>query len=150
MKNILSWSEVEADSDILVEKICADNYAPEVLVGIARGGLVPLALLAKQFPDAKVLTISAKSYDGERQGEVEVGGIPDIDLSDKKVLLVDEIVDHGSTLRKVSEALTAKYQIGTLKTAVLVMNTVRCKFPPSYAAREVEDWVIFPWDKTEQ
>jgi len=149
MHTKVSWEEVQQDASLLAEKIRTAGFIPEVLIGIASGGLVPLALLAKEFRNAKVTTIVAKSYEGTTQKEIEVGGLPDLDLSNKKVLLVDEIADHGTTLMKVTEALNAKYQIGELRSAVLVMNKANCVHRPDFAIRETEEWIQFPWEKEE-
>ncbi|MEK9161012.1 MAG: phosphoribosyltransferase family protein [Patescibacteria group bacterium] len=149
MAEKLSWEEVQEHASLLASKVRSADFAPEVLIGIASGGLVPLALLAKEFASAKVATIVAKSYQGTTQKEVEVGGLPDMDLSDKKVLLVDEIADHGTTLMKVTEALKAKYQIGELRSAVLIKNKDRCIHAPDFYVRETADWIQFPWEKEE-
>ena len=149
MHTRVSWEEVQNDASLLAEKIRSSGFIPEVLIGIASGGLVPLALLAKEFRHAKVATIVAKSYQGTTQKEIEVGGLPALDLSNKKVLLVDEIADHGTTLMKVTEALKETYEIGELRSAVLVMNTAHCAHRPDFAVRETEEWLQFPWEKEE-
>ncbi|MBY0110593.1 phosphoribosyltransferase domain-containing protein [Patescibacteria group bacterium] len=149
MHATVSWEEVQQDAALLASKVRTADFTPDVLIGIASGGLVPLALLAREFPGAKVATIVAKSYQGTTQKEVEVGGLPDMDLSNKKVLLIDEIADHGITLMKVTEALNAKYQIGELKSAVLVKNNDRCIHCPDFYVRETNEWIQFPWEKEE-
>ncbi len=149
MQTRVTWEEIDANARALAELIRTTNYIPDVLIGIASGGLVPLSLLAKEFRNAKVATISARSYEGEHQKEVEVGGLPDLDLSNKKVLLVDEIADHGTTLMKVAEALRAKYRMGELKSAVLIVNKGRCENRPDFFVRETTDWVVFPWEQEE-
>ena len=147
MNTRISWDAIDRDALLLADKVRAGEFVPDVLIGIASGGLVPLALLAKQFPSAKVATIATKRYEGRDEREIEVGGLPDLDLTDKKVLLVDEIVDHGGTLQSVTEALRAKYAIGELRSAVLFVNTINCKAYPDFYVEEIEDWVIFPWEK---
>jgi len=106
---------------------------------------VPLELLSKHFPDAQTASITAKSYEGEVQKEITVSDMPDIDVSGRNVLIVDEIVDRGTTLERVSEIFNAK-GVASLKTAVLFVNKERCHFPPDFFARETDDWIVFPWE----
>ena len=42
----LSWQDVEQDVLGIIKKMKADNFEPEVIVSIARSGLIPAAMLA--------------------------------------------------------------------------------------------------------
>jgi uncharacterized protein len=143
----LSWRDIERLSVRLAQVIRADGFKPQYLVGITVDGVFPVALLAKMFDTKDVVIVSARSYSKRKQGKLRVTALPKIDLRGKRVLLVDEIADRGTTLKHVSRIIMRQYKVGMLKTAALVVNEVRCKTWPDYYARKVDKWVVFPWDK---
>ena len=143
----LSWDEVENRADELANKIAASGFAPEFLVGITLGGLIPLTLLAKQLKIKDVLTIHAHSYEKTEKKDLLIKYPPNADLRGKRVLLVDEIADTGETLRAISKILTEEYG-AILKTAVLVRKKT-CSFTPDFSVIETDAWVVFPWEKSE-
>ena len=142
-----SWQQISEFTDKLVNEIKASGFKPDYLVGITVGGLVPLALMAKGLDINNVTTISANSYDKEKQGKLNITCLPKIDLSGKKVLLVDEIAETGETLKQISDIFINEYKVDTLKTVVVVVNKDKCTFWPDYSAVEVNKWVVFPWEK---
>ena len=141
----LSWEDVEKIADKLVKKIKSSGFKPDYIIGITKGGLIPLSLLAKRLGIKKILTVSATL--SKKDKKLKIIYAPNIDLKGKKVLLVDEIVETGTTLKKISKMLTDKYNVGELKTATLGMNKDRGKFHPDYYIIEEQgEWVVFPWE----
>jgi hypoxanthine phosphoribosyltransferase len=143
----LSWEETEKLTRELSQKIQAGGFRPDCVLGIATGGLIPLALIAKELNIRNVATLTASSYEKHEQKEISIGNLPSIDLVGKKVLLVDEVAETGETLKKVSELIIEKYKVGELKTATIGLNKEKCKYPPSFVALEKNDWIVFPWEK---
>lgn len=145
----LSWADVEKITDELADKIKASGFKPDYIIGITTGGLIPLYFLTKKLGDIdNVLTITATSYDKDRKKDLKILYLPEVDLSGKKVLLVDEIVETGDTLKKISEILRDDYRVSELKTAMLGVNTDKCKFYPDfYVIEEKGEWIVFPWEK---
>ena len=141
----LSWEEAHDAAQQLANKIRESGYIPDRLVGIAIGGLIPLALLAEELDIHDVTTISAKSYMGKSQGEVAVKTLPE-GVKDKKILLVDEVAETGATLQKVSEALQAQ-GVKEMRTSTLAINTATCTFKPDFYALGDDAWIVFPWEK---
>lgn len=138
----LSWEDVEKIADELADKIRADGFKPDYIVGITTGGLIPLGLLAKRLKLKNILTISVDSN--------ETIYLPKVDLMGKKVLVIDEIAESGKTLRKVCKKFADFYGVLELKTATLGVNKDKCKFYPDfYVIDEQGEWVIFPWEKEE-
>ncbi|MBI5470324.1 hypothetical protein HY968_03355 [Candidatus Kaiserbacteria bacterium] len=145
----LSWDEVDAQSRALAEKVRASLFEPDVLIGIATGGLVPLLVLAKQLGVKEVLTIAARSYDKGEQKQLFIGALPDADLAGKRVLVVDEIADSGVTLGKIMSLIQERYTPSELKSAVLYVHGDNCKQYPDIWIEEVKEWVAFPWERDE-
>ncbi|RJQ34317.1 hypothetical protein C4556_02845 [Candidatus Parcubacteria bacterium] len=142
----LSWRQVEELSRKLVKNVRASGFKPQYLVGITVSGLFPVALVAKVFDTKDVAIVSARSYSKRRQGKLKVTALPKVDLRGKRVLLVDEIADRGTTLKHISKILKTHYKVGQLKTAVLVVNKKNCETWPDYYMLTVDKWVVFPWD----
>jgi len=144
----LSWEDVEKAIDELADKIEASGFKPDYIVGVTTGGLIPLSLLAKKLQIDKILTVSASSYEKDKQKELKITYLPEIDLSNKKILLVDEIAETGTSLKGITQAITDKYKLKELKTATLGVNKDKCTFwPDFYVIVEQGDWVVFPWEK---
>lgn len=142
----LSWAEVHKYSKSLARAVQKSGFRPDCLVGITVGGLVPLALVADALKTKDVATISARSYDKKRQGKLLVTALPKIDLRGKRVLLIDEIADRGTTLRHLSTLLKRRFKTKEVKTAVLVVNTEHCEFKPDFYVLGTHVWIVFPWD----
>ncbi|MCR4325395.1 MAG: phosphoribosyltransferase family protein [Patescibacteria group bacterium] len=145
-KKKISWKKFEALTRKLAASVRASKYKPDYFVGIARGGLVPLAILAEEFDTRNVATFSAHSYAGEKRGKITITSTPRADMRGKKVLLVDEIVDSGETIRHVAALIAKRYHAREVRTAVIVVNTKRASFAPDYCAMKTGQWVVFPWE----
>ena len=146
----LTWENIEEMTDKLAEQIKASGFTPDYIIGITIAGLVPLYFLARKLGNIRnILTVSVNSYDKHEQKGLEVIYLPEIDLSGKNVLLIDEISGTGSTLKEVSKIFTDKYRVGKLKTATIVTLKDSHVCPDYYALKSDDDWIVFPWDKYE-
>src|SRR5690606_5427276 len=77
---------------------------------IARGGLVPAAIVARELNIRTVESVAIKSYDHQNQGNIKIlkpmsQAILDLAQSGGKVLIVDDLVDTGATARVVRDLL---------------------------------------------
>ena len=135
----LSWEQIEEIVDELADKIKASGFQADYIIGITMGGLIPLYLVAKKLDIDNVLTVSATSYEKDKQKELKITYVPEIDLKSKKILLLDDIADTGNTLKGVSGAIIKKYNISELKTATLAVNKDKCKFSPDFHVVTVQE-----------
>ena len=146
----LTWEDLEKITDELAAKIKTDGFKPDYIIGLTVGGLIPLYFMVRKLDNVRnILTISANSYDKDKKGDFKILYLPEVDLSDKKILLVDDIAGTGDTLKKVSEILVDKYRVRELKTATIVATKDSQFWPNFYALEALTDWVVFPWDKAE-
>lgn len=148
----ISWDKFQKATEELADKIKTSGFKLNYIIGIANGGLIPLALLAKRLDIQNILTVSASSYEKREQRGLTITYLPEVDLTGKKILLVDEIAETGTTLKKVSEAIAEKYKAGEIKTATVAINKNKCDFLPDFYVIESEkadDWIVFPWEKEE-
>jgi hypoxanthine phosphoribosyltransferase len=115
---------IRARLDELGDAITRDYVGKELtVVAVLHGGLVFLADLLRRIDlPVRVATVSAASYHGGTRscGEVTfaAGGIPD--LAGQDVLVLDDILDTGRTLRAVSERLADECRPQSLRTCVLL------------------------------
>ena len=144
----LSWEQAEKAIEELGDKIKVSGFKPNYIIGITTGGLIPLYFLAKQLDIDNILTVSASSYEKDKRKETVITYLPEIDLKNKKVLLVDEIAETGESLKKMKEAIVKKYKVGEIKTATIGVNKDKCTFEPDYwIITERGGWVVFPWER---
>lgn len=142
----LSWKDIDDITEELIKNIKTSGFKPDYLVGITVGGLIPLGMLAKGLGMNTVVTVSANSYEGQERGNLNITYLPSIDLTAKKVLLIDEIVGSGETLRQISQILLNQYKVSELKTAVFVVSKNECKFLPDFHIVKTMEWIVFPWE----
>ena len=85
-------------------------------------------------------------YDGDLVGgELSWRAWPERDLSGRTVLVVDDIIDHGETLRAICERLR-RAGAGNVYVAVLVIKRLdqpRVRVDVDFAGLEIEDVYVF-------
>lgn len=147
----LSWEDIE---NLLWEtfgSLRSSGYDPDVIIGVARGGLVPARILSDYLQNKYICTFQMGHWAEDRtlsEKPTIVFPLPEIDLSDRRVLVVDDVSDEGGTMEAVVKYLSQK--VGDIKTAVLV-NKADSKFKTDYCPRIMKQWrwVLFPWSKHE-
>ena len=147
----LSWEDVEQDCLSIYANMRKDNYKPEVILGLLRGGVVP-ARIFMDFYDVSLdfCTLDVKMYDGiaiRRNSPVIKDFLGD-KINGKRVLIADDIWDSGKTMNAVLEYLKPKNV--SVTTATLYWKAT-AKDKPNYYAQIVgeNEWVIFPFEKYE-
>lgn len=80
---------------------------PPVFICVLNGAFMFFTDLVKQVGNCHIDFISAKSYNGTKQGEIRILKSIDVDIEEKDVYLVDDIYDSGNTMSKLTYHLTA-------------------------------------------
>ena len=116
------------------------------MLAIARGGLPVVGAVSYALGVKNCATINVEYYTGiDERLDVPVILPPLLDvadLTDSRLLVVDDVADTGETLRLVAETL--RPSVADLRTAVLYeksRSVVRC----DYVWRRTERWIEFPW-----
>ena len=90
-----NWSQVEGACLEIARQMNAHYWRPDYIVGIGRGGLVPANLLS-QYTGIKMCSLDISLRDG---GDcVSNLGMAEDAYAGKKILIVDDINDQGSTV----------------------------------------------------
>ena len=147
---VITWDDTISMSMRLGKKILESGFNPDYLIGIARGGLVPLRILSDLFKNTNVLIVTVKLYKdiGERGEKVTFVQKVDINLEGKKILLVDDVADTGLTIKAVAEYIKENKKAGELKIATLHYKPWSV-IKPDYYIEEVTEWIVYPWEYIE-
>ena len=123
----------------------AREYDPEIVVGIARAGVIPAAVVASVLRlDFYSMRISRKEGDEQVRERPAIMSAAPSQAAGKRVLIVDEIASSGETLR-LALAAVRDVRPAEVRTAT---SFVRPRgYKPDYFALETDATVIFPWDR---
>ncbi len=142
-KTFYSYSEFVTDLKILTNKI---DQEFDAIVAIARGGLGIALMLGEHYDIREVYAINTIGYEGTKKlDEVKVFNIPDL-VGAKKVLIVDDIVDSGDTLREVIKVLEIKYPQSSFFSASLFYKYT-ASIEPTWWVKEATEWIEFFWSE---
>jgi xanthine phosphoribosyltransferase len=140
----VSWDQFHRDARALAWRL-AETGPFASIVAIARGGLVPAAIIARELDLRIVDTISIASYGSDnQQGRLEILKPLAVDITQDggaKILVVDDLVDTGATVKIVRELLP-KAHFATVYAKPLGRPHV-----DTFMTEVSQDtWIYFPWD----
>lgn len=149
-REIMTWETFGIASRELAKMVADDGYDPDMVLAIARGGLLIGGALGYALSVKNVYTMNVEFYTGVDE-RLEVPRIlppaPDfVDLAEAKILVVDDVADTGHTLRSVQQFCEGK--VGEVRTAVLYEkphSVVRT----DYSWKKTDLWINFPWSDKE-
>lgn len=159
-KIFYSNEDMKNDLHEIIRQIGRTDFRPDVIVGIARGGLVPATMLSHYF-DKQLMVINYSLRDSKVSHISEVSDVARKIKEGHNVLVVDDICDSGDTLRMVVDEISAQFTASwndpykgwesRLKVAALWNNTAQDVFEPDYVGREIsraddERWIIFNYE----
>jgi hypoxanthine phosphoribosyltransferase len=134
----------------LAQQVADSDFEPDILLGIARGGLVPAGALAYALDCKNLFTISVEFYTGvDARLEVPVMLPPFLDARDldsARVLVVDDVADTGRTLELVHAFCSG--HVAEARTAVLYEKP-QSIIKADFAWRRTDRWINFPWSTQE-
>lgn len=143
MRTLLSETEIQDGVSTLAAEIDS-HYGgrPITNIAIMTGSLVLFADLIRSLSmPQRVGVIRASSYrGGTSSGELTVDHQMMIDVTDRDVLLVDDIFDTGKTLHRISETLL-ELGASSVKTAVLLQKQREhsVEMRPDFVAFKIPD-----------
>jgi hypoxanthine phosphoribosyltransferase len=142
VKVLLDQRQLQTGVENLAGKI-RDVYGPQPLtiIGIMTGSVVLLAdLIRKLEMPLRVGVVQTASYRGTERGSLTINAEMMLDITDRDVLLIDDIFDTGHTLREVV-ALMNSLGPASLRSAVLLRKTGRqeVKIQPDFVAFDIPD-----------
>ncbi len=145
-REVLTWDGFGEATRAIARRIVADGFVPEVVVAIARGGLLPAGAIAYGLGAKNCGAINVEFYTG-------IGTVldapevlpPELDmnyLDGRRVLLVDDVADSGRTLELAVRLLREK---GADVRSVTIYTKPTTIIQPDYAYKATDLWIDFPW-----
>jgi len=172
-KHYYTWHDVEVMCTNIVTQMYKDNWKPDYIVGITRGGNVPATIISN-MTGIRCEALKVALRDGDSHQETNTWMSEDAfgyvyDDADKvtggplekKILIVDDINDTGSTFNWIKEDWRSsclpnspkwdKVWGNNVRFAVLTENLSSNFDGVSYSCDEVnkaeEDvWLVYPWE----
>ena len=146
VRDIVSWEELDRLVGLLADRLAGRRF--DVLLAITRGGMVPAGMLAYRLKLRDILVAAVEYYDeaGQPGSRPTFFQFPaDPLLRGKRVLIVDEVWDSGTTIHAVTERV--RRAGGSTVTAVLHYKPEHSVVPdrPDVYAVETDQWVVYPF-----
>lgn len=145
-RETLTWDGFGDATRELARDIIDNGFVPEVVVAIARGGLLPAGAIAYGLGVKNCGAINMEFYTG-------IGTVldapevlpPELDmeyLDGRRVLLVDDVADSGRTLALAVQLLKEK---GADVRSVTIYTKPSTIIQPDFAWKGTDRWINFPW-----
>ncbi len=145
-REILDWSRYGVAVRELATMVADDEYRPDMILAIARGGLFVAGSLGYALGVKNLYVMNVEYYTGvDERLEMPVMLPPYldlVDLEDARVLIADDVADTGHTLELVRNFCLDR--VAEVRSAVLYEkphSRVKCE----YIWTETERWIEFPW-----
>ena len=143
----VTWPQYGELVTRLAELVAARKETFDLVIGIARGGM-PVAMVVADTLGVKVDFLNVKSYTdvGQREKPKILSTITE-NITDKRILVVDDLVDGGATMESITEYLSTQGP-KSVRTAVLFTKPWST-FAPDYSLKVVDNWIVFPYERGE-
>jgi hypoxanthine phosphoribosyltransferase len=139
---LISRAEINQRVEELGRQISADYQGRELhLVGVLNGAFIFLADLVRQLSiPCQICFLQASSYKDQKVSSGEVTLMHNLDLSGKDVMVVEDIVDTGLTLKHILEDLQQQKPT-SIEICALLSKNIPDKVPVKvkYVGFEIED-----------
>ena len=145
-REVLTWSDFGSASRDLALDVIRSGFEAEVVVAIARGGLLLAGGIAYALGLKSCGAVNAEFYTGVgTRLDTPILLPPFLDaqsIDGKKVLLVDDVSDSGRTLDMVVTLLEG---MGAEVRTVVLDTKPGTVHEPAYTWRRTAQWITFPW-----
>jgi len=145
-RELMTWDDLGLGSRELATSIYDDGYRPDMILAIARGGMLVAAALGYALGVKNTFTMNVEFYtgiDSRLEMPMILPPVPDlVDFHETRVLIADDVADTGATLALVKEFCEGK--VAEVRCAVLYekpRSEVKCE----YVWRRTDRWITFPW-----
>ena len=139
-----SYDEFAVDAKKMAKQI-KDEFDPDVILAVARGGLTLGHSLAVALNNRNLFTLNSIHYeDTNKLDTINIFNVPDLSKY-TKILLVDDIIDSGESMVEIKRELLKRYPNLDIKIAT-VFYKEKALLLPEFKVKEAHDWIEFFWD----
>ena len=134
----------------IVKQMYIQNYMPDYIVGITRGGNIPATILSNMLDiPCEAIKVSFRNDD-----RVDKGHWLSQKIMDKNILIVDDINDTGATFKWIWNDWKLE-KLHNVKFASLTENLSSDFGNVDFHVHEVnkaeEDvWLVYPWENVSE
>ena len=140
----VTWDQLHRDARALAWRLMGLRPLKGI-VAVTRGGLIPAAIIARELEVRLVESVSIVTYDEERKGQPSVTKAPTAAGDGEGFLIVDDLVDTGTTARVVRGLLPRAH------FACVYAKPAGKDMVDSFVTEVSQDtWILFPWDTEPQ
>ncbi len=140
----VTWDQLHRDAKALAWRLM-ELRPLHGIVAITRGGLIPAAIVARELDVRLVESVSVATYDEEKIGKPVVIKPPAAAGDGAGFLIIDDLVDTGTTARVVRALLPRAH------FACVYAKPAGKEMVDSFITEVSQDtWILFPWDTEPQ
>lgn len=140
----VTWDQLHRDGKALAWRLIAKGPWKGI-VAITRGGLIPAAIVARELDCRLIESVSIITYDEETRGDPVVAKAPAAAGDGEGWLVLDDLVDTGTTLRVVRGLLPKAHY------ATVYAKPAGNPLVDTFITEVSQDtWILFPWDTEPQ
>lgn len=146
---IPSWEQIYEALLNLANRIRENDFKADVIVGVSRGGWPPARIMSDLLENPELANVRAEFYLGvaKTKGDPVITQLVSTSVTDKKVLIVDEVADTGKSLRLVKSHLEEQ---GATEVKIMTIYYKPWSIVvPDWYAKETSCWIVFPWERKE-
>lgn len=145
-REILTWDDFGQAARDLANDVLASGFRPDVVIAVARGGLLPAGALSYALGLKACDALNVEFYTGVDSRLAEPQVLPpflDTDaLVGRRALVVDDVADTGETLALVQKIVAQHTE--EARTVVLYAKP-HSIVAPDFVWRRTARWITFPW-----
>lgn len=145
---MVSWDEAHRLAKNLARKVKGSGFKPDIIIGIARGGLVPARIVCDYFLQKDLASVKIEHWGiAATSGKARIKyTLPkELDISGKRILVVDDVADTGESYAVIRDYIKG-LSPAEMRTAALHYKT-GSMFVPDYWGEKQDTWkwIIYPW-----
>jgi hypoxanthine phosphoribosyltransferase len=167
-KHYYSWQDIETMCTSIVNQMYTDNWRPDYIVGLTRGGNVPATIISNMTGiRCEALKVSLRDDDSESESNCWMAEDAfGYNKEPMNILIVDDINDTGATFNWITKDWQSsclpdddKWQSvwnNNVRFATLTDNlasefTEHCAYTCHEINKSEEDvWLVYPWENVGQ
>lgn len=140
----VTWDQLHRDARALAWRLMGAGPWRGI-VAITRGGLIPAAIIARELEIRLIESVSIVTYDEELKGQPRVTKPPAAAGDGEGFLIIDDLVDTGTTARIVRGLLPKAH------FAAVYAKPAGKPLVDTFITEVSQDtWILFPWDTEPQ
>lgn len=136
---VLSEAQIRSGVQRVAQKI-DERFDDVIIVSVVPGGIMFTADLVRRLNlNVKMDYISCPHSPGDRNNQSQIVFHENITLAGQDVILVDDAIESGGTMKRLVEFILENYQVKSLSIATLFVKPNRVKITaPQYYAYEMD------------